>query len=157
MNWASLQDVADKQVLHLRTIGRSTGLAREIEIWFVVCCERFYLFAETGDVRNDRNREKTIGDPTVASGEYGSLWNEAETAGALGADKTVDLTSCAAWGSQLSCVALRRAEARFGNGDKLYTLAEQERAYNTFYDSFFGSWRFFAPARQVRLGIDVKF
>ena len=115
------------------------------------------LFAETGDVRNDRNREKTIGDPTVASGEYGSLWNEAETAGALGADKTVDLTSCAAWGSQLSCVALRRAEARFGNGDKMYTLAEQERAYNTFYDSFFGSWRFFAPARQVRLGIDVKF
>ena len=115
------------------------------------------LFAETGDVRNDKNREKTIGDPTVASGEYGSLWNEAETAGALGADKTVDLTSCASWGSQLSCVALQRAEARFGNGDKKYTLAEQERAYNTFYDSFFGSWRFYAAPRRIRVGFEFKF
>ena len=115
------------------------------------------LFAETGDIRNDKNREKTIGDPTVASGEYGALWDEAATAGVLGADKTVDLTSCASWGSQLSCVSLQRAEARFGNGDKQYTLAEQERAFNTFYDSFFGSWRFFAPARQVRVGFEFKF
>ena len=115
------------------------------------------LFAETGDVRNDKNREKTIGDPTVASGEYGALWDEAATAGVLGADKTVDLTSCASWGSQLSCVSLQRAEARFGNGDKQYTLAEQERALNTFYDSFFGSWRFYAPARQVRVGFEFKF
>jgi deazaflavin-dependent oxidoreductase (nitroreductase family) len=44
-----LQSVADQQVLHLTTIGRATGLPREIEIWFVVCRERFYLFAETGD------------------------------------------------------------------------------------------------------------
>lgn len=49
MTWASLQNVADKQVLHLTTIGRRTGLPREIEIWFVVRCERFYLFAETGE------------------------------------------------------------------------------------------------------------
>jgi deazaflavin-dependent oxidoreductase (nitroreductase family) len=49
MNWASLQDIADKQVLYLTTIGRSTGLPREIEIWFVVCSDRFYLFAETGE------------------------------------------------------------------------------------------------------------
>jgi hypothetical protein len=115
------------------------------------------LFAETGDVRNDKNREKTIGDPTVASGEYGALWDEAATAGVLGADKTVDLTSCASWGSQLSCVSLQRAEARFGNGDKQYTLAEQERTFNTFYDSFFGSWRFYAPPRQVRVGFEFKF
>lgn len=35
----SVQDVADERVLHLITIGRKTGLLREIEIWFVVCCE----------------------------------------------------------------------------------------------------------------------
>ena len=40
MTWASLQSVADKQVLYLTTIGRTTGLPREIEIWFVVCWER---------------------------------------------------------------------------------------------------------------------
>jgi deazaflavin-dependent oxidoreductase (nitroreductase family) len=59
---ASLQSVADKQVLHLTTIGRTTGLPREIEIWFVVDCERFYLFAETGEaagwVKNIRRNPK---------------------------------------------------------------------------------------------------
>lgn len=45
----SLQNVADQQVLFLTTTGRSTGLPREIEIWFVVCCGRIYLFAETGE------------------------------------------------------------------------------------------------------------
>ena len=65
----SLQSVADQQVLYLTTIGRTTGLPREIEIWFVVWCERFYLFAETGDgagwVKNIRRTPKVaarIGD-----------------------------------------------------------------------------------------------
>ena len=46
MTCANLKSVADKQVLYLTTAGRSTGLPREIEIWFVVWCERLYLFAE---------------------------------------------------------------------------------------------------------------
>ena len=43
------QSVADQQVLYLTTIGHRTGLPRQIEIWFVVCRERFYLFAEMGE------------------------------------------------------------------------------------------------------------
>jgi F420H(2)-dependent quinone reductase len=62
MTWVSLQSVADKQVLYLTTIGRTTGLPREIEIWFVVCWERFCLFAETGEaagwVKNIRRDRK---------------------------------------------------------------------------------------------------
>jgi deazaflavin-dependent oxidoreductase (nitroreductase family) len=58
MAGASLENVADKQVLCLTTVGRRTGLPREIEIWFVVWCERLYLFAETreaaGWVKNIR-------------------------------------------------------------------------------------------------------
>jgi deazaflavin-dependent oxidoreductase (nitroreductase family) len=50
MTWSSIRDVEEKQVLYLTTTGSRTGLLREIEIWFVVCCERFYLFAETGEV-----------------------------------------------------------------------------------------------------------
>jgi deazaflavin-dependent oxidoreductase (nitroreductase family) len=42
-----LQKVANRKVLYLTTTGRKTGLPREIEIWFVVYCNRFYLFAET--------------------------------------------------------------------------------------------------------------
>ena len=70
MNWASLQDIANKQVLYLTTIGRSTGLPREIEIWFVVWCERLYLFAETGEApgwfKNIRREPKV----TVRIGEW---------------------------------------------------------------------------------------
>ena len=62
MTWSSIQDVAEKQVLYLATTGSRTGLPREIEIWFVVCCERFYLFAETGEaakwVKNIRRNPK---------------------------------------------------------------------------------------------------
>jgi deazaflavin-dependent oxidoreductase (nitroreductase family) len=49
MTRSSIHDIAEKQILHLTTIGRRTGLPREIEIWFVVCRECFYLFAETGE------------------------------------------------------------------------------------------------------------
>ena len=44
-----IQDLADNRVLYLTTIGRRTGLPREIEIWFVVHGDRLYLFAETGE------------------------------------------------------------------------------------------------------------
>jgi len=118
------------------------------------------LFAETGDVRNDKNRQQTIGDPTLPDGsaEYAALWNEANEAGAFDpATKAVDVSSCGSWGNQVSCVSLRRVESRFGNGDGIYTLDEQERALNTAYDAFNGSWRFYAPARQVRLGFELKF
>jgi len=49
MTAVTAQSVEDQQVLYLNTIGRRTGLRRQIEIWFVVCRERFYLFAEMGE------------------------------------------------------------------------------------------------------------
>jgi deazaflavin-dependent oxidoreductase (nitroreductase family) len=68
----TLQSVADKQVLYLATIGRRTGLPRGIEIWFVICGERFYLFAETGEaagwVKNIRRNPRVtvrIGDQQI--------------------------------------------------------------------------------------------
>ena len=33
-------------MLHLTTIGRVTGRAREIEIWFIFHHEKFYVFSE---------------------------------------------------------------------------------------------------------------
>jgi deazaflavin-dependent oxidoreductase (nitroreductase family) len=70
MTWTSFQGVADRQVLYLTTIGRRAGLPREIEIWFVVWCEHFYLFAETGEaagwVKNIRRNPKV----TVRIGEW---------------------------------------------------------------------------------------
>jgi deazaflavin-dependent oxidoreductase (nitroreductase family) len=64
MTWISIHDIADKKVLYLTTIGHRTGLPREIEIWFVVCHDRFYLFAETGEaaawVKNVRKNPEVM-------------------------------------------------------------------------------------------------
>jgi deazaflavin-dependent oxidoreductase (nitroreductase family) len=62
MKLAALQSVANEQVLYLSTIGRLSGLPREIAIWFVVCHDCFYLLAETGEsagwVKNIRRNPK---------------------------------------------------------------------------------------------------
>jgi deazaflavin-dependent oxidoreductase (nitroreductase family) len=49
MTEVTFQSVADQRVLYLTTVGRNTGLRRQIEIWFVVCRKRVYLFAELGE------------------------------------------------------------------------------------------------------------
>src|SRR5437660_4250463 len=74
MDRASIQEFAADKVLYLTTIGRRTGLPRDIEIWFVVYRDRFYLFAETGEaaawVKNIRcNREVgvRIGDRQIGA------------------------------------------------------------------------------------------
>jgi deazaflavin-dependent oxidoreductase (nitroreductase family) len=58
----TLQNIANEQFLYLTTVGRKTGLQREIEIWFVVYGERFYLLAETGEaagwIKNIRRNPK---------------------------------------------------------------------------------------------------
>jgi deazaflavin-dependent oxidoreductase (nitroreductase family) len=68
------QDIVDTKVLYLTTKGRRTGLPREIEIWFVIHCDRFYLFAETGEaaawVKNIRHNPEVavrIGEQHVAA------------------------------------------------------------------------------------------
>lgn len=45
----SMQEFADQKVLDLTTVGRRTGLPRQIEIWFLVYRDRFYVLAETGE------------------------------------------------------------------------------------------------------------
>jgi len=90
MAWASLDSAADKQVLSLTTIGRTTGLPRQIEIWFVVYRGRLYLFAETGEaagwVKNIRRnpkvairieeREIAATARVLARQEDGELWDQ---------------------------------------------------------------------------------
>jgi len=110
------------------------------------------LYAETGAVTNDVFKAKTL-DP-----ERTFLASEASQAGALLPDGSIDLSgNCNTWGSPQNCVALRRVEARFGNGDLLYTPAEQTRALDTYYNSFFGPWRFYGPSRTVRVGVELGF
>jgi deazaflavin-dependent oxidoreductase (nitroreductase family) len=70
MGSAIFESVADRQVLHLSTIGRTTGQPREIEIWFIVHHEKFYLFSElreaSGWVKNIQRNPST----SVRLGNY---------------------------------------------------------------------------------------
>ncbi len=114
------------------------------------------VFAETGTASNALHMSQTIGDPSFGTGQYGVLWNEATSAGALDPGNTVDLTGCATWASPVNCVALTRVERRFGDGDRLFTLAEQQRAFEAYYRDFFGAWRFYAPGRTIRIGMELS-
>ncbi|HEU4681466.1 MAG TPA: TonB-dependent receptor [Gemmatimonadales bacterium] len=56
-----------------------------------------------------------------------------------------------------SCVYLIRAEQRYGDGNGIYSPAEQTRAFNSYYGSFRNRNFFTADPRRVRLGIEVNF
>jgi hypothetical protein len=104
------------------------------------------LFAETGAVTNDEFRTQLLAP------EFANLRGEASANGALLSGDAVDLSSCGSWMAPPNCVMLRRTEQRFGDGDGIYTLAEQTNALHAYYEAFFGSWRFYEPGRTIRVG-----
>jgi hypothetical protein len=55
------------------------------------------------------------------------------------------------------CVYLIRAEERFGNGDHVFSLAEQRRASDAFYAVDQGPHNFTGDPRRLRVGIEVTF
>src|SRR5690349_9147318 len=65
----AVKDVADEKVLYLTTIGRTTGSPHEIEIWFAVCRDRLYLFAETGAAAGWVKNIKRNPDVAIRIGE----------------------------------------------------------------------------------------
>ena len=110
------------------------------------------LFAETGAVVNARNRT------TFLDAEFLDLRSEARTAGAFQADSSIDLTgSCGTWASPVNCVMLRRTEARWGDGDGILTLPEQQRAFNAEYNLLLGVQTMYGAPRNIRLGVELNF
>lgn len=59
--------------------------------------------------------------------------------------------------SAANCLYLIRAEQRFGDGDGVFTLAEQSRAVNALYDVTRGQQALTGPGRRARLGIEITF
>ncbi len=110
-----------------------------------------FLFAETGDVVNEEFRYQTL------SNEFANLSGEASLNGALRAGDAIDLSGCGSWANPVNCVMLRRTEERFGDGNGLYTLAEQTRALNAFYDAFNGPQFFYGAPRHIRVGFELTF
>jgi len=102
------------------------------------------------------------------SRDSSSFANEAKANSLYRPDGAVDLTfaggatgGCAAWRTQTgsggapNCVALIRAEQRFGNGDGVFDLTEQRSASSAAYAAFHGAQLFTATPRRVRVGLQI--
>jgi len=63
MNHESLTEIADKQLIHLTTIGRKTTKPHEVELWFAVNQGRVYLSHEGEETDWMKNIRKS-GDVT---------------------------------------------------------------------------------------------
>jgi hypothetical protein len=74
-----------------------------------------------------------------------------------GASGCGNYISAAALPAAPSCVYLIRVEQRFGDGDGIYTTAEQTRAFTSYYRSFRNTNFFTDSPRRVRLGLEVNF
>jgi hypothetical protein len=118
-------------------------------------------------IRTFRNADLVAaGRDQLAQGELEGLATEAQANGAYSpSDGTIDLTfpaaACATWvnsaanvGAAPNCIALKRAEARYGNGDGAYTLDEQRTAINALLDATIGQGRYGTP-RRIRIGVEL--
>jgi hypothetical protein len=56
-----------------------------------------------------------------------------------------------------NCAYLIAAESRFGDGDGIFSLAEQQAASMAYYRTALGASRFAGAPRAVRLGLQVAF
>jgi hypothetical protein len=99
-----------------------------------------------------------------------SFAEDALASGVYGVDGAIDLrfagllaSACGGWRTASlrpaapDCVYLIRAEERYGDGDHVFTVAEQRRASDAFYAVERGSYNFTGDPRRLRLGIEVTF
>ncbi len=114
------------------------------------------VYAETGDVTNNAGPQNL--KDKLLSPEQQNLVSDASQAGVLQPNGTINLNvSCSTWDVPVNCEALRRVEARYGDGNLLYSPEEQSRALNAYYDAFFGPHRFNGQPRHIRVGFEVNF
>jgi hypothetical protein len=125
------------------------------------------VFATTNDVRSGvENANNFASDSADFANEAG-----ANTDVLLG-NGSIDLSfegaadpreGCGTWVDQggtpsaPNCVALIRAEERYGDGNHVFDLAEQRRASDALYNVVRGLHNFTGPPRRMRLGVEVNF
>jgi hypothetical protein len=123
------------------------------------------VFSVTGETGNPREQAINWQADSL------DLAFEAEASGALRADGSIDLgqgqvnprAGCGTWMDQTgspaapNCVYLLRAEERFGNGDHLFDVTEQQRASDALYNVVRGRQELTGPGRRVRLGLEASF
>ena len=124
------------------------------------------VYTVTGEITNPKEEAQNwAADSADLSTEAGREENAA-----LEDDGSIDLTfeglgasGCGSWTDQAgtpaapNCVALIRAEERFGDGDHVFDLDEQRRASTALYNTVRGTHTFTGSPRRVRLGLEVNF
>jgi carboxypeptidase family protein/TonB-dependent receptor-like protein len=130
------------------------------------------VFSTTGGIVNQTDRQNRW---STDSSAYAA---QAKASGVYGTDGSLDLqfggavaSGCGDWQSgggkpaAPNCVYLIRAEERYGDGDHVFTVAEQRRASDALYSAagqtstFFarGRHNFTGDPRRLRLGVEVSF
>jgi hypothetical protein len=115
------------------------------------------VFSETGGVTNEEFRRQEI-EPEVW--RLLGAATEAQKVTELDGSVTVVLPNdCGEWyEGPVDCVLLKRAEQRWGNGDGRYAEQEYMSALNGWYEAWNApTWWFYAPGRQMRVGLQLQF
>ncbi|MGE0354328.1 MAG: carboxypeptidase regulatory-like domain-containing protein [Gemmatimonadales bacterium] len=124
------------------------------------------VFATTNDVRNETERLQNVGQDSsgwAAEANANSLYDLASgdidlTFGGAGASGCGNWVNSQGQPSTPNCVYLIRAEQRYGNGDGVFSLAEQVKASDaSYFDGGRGIYAFTAAPRRLRLGFEVNF
>jgi hypothetical protein len=125
------------------------------------------VFTTTNDINSPRELQDNF---SADSADYAN--EAAANTDVLLEDGSMDLsfgdavdprTGCGSWVDQggtpsaPNCVALIRAEERYGNGNHVFDLDEQRRASDALYYAVRGVQNFTSNPRRMRLGIEVNF
>lgn len=116
------------------------------------------VFLETGTTRNEVYREAVILGHLGDSRLDGDTQVDAFAVQCVGFDAPTP--ECEVPGTEpiVNAYALQQAEARFGDGDGIYTVEEQRSALNAYYNNFVRGEQFYRRSDQsLRLGLEVIF
>ncbi|HEU4800777.1 MAG TPA: TonB-dependent receptor [Gemmatimonadales bacterium] len=122
------------------------------------------VFVVTDDIVSDRDRE------LENASQFDSWQNEATANDILLDNGDIDFrfggagdAGCASYvttqgeGGAPSCIYMIRTEERWGDGDRVFTVTEQERVANELYDVNRGEYAFLGDGRRMRLGFELNF
>lgn len=122
------------------------------------------VYALSGDTKSRRAYEITFTNDSTGLANEAVVNNRFDNA-----SSAIDLTNvgptdlCSTWldtgnrPSAPNCLMLRGAEQRFGDGDGVYTLAEQRAATRANFNVGSGIHNFVGLPRRVRLGVEFNF
>jgi hypothetical protein len=123
------------------------------------------IFAETGDVVNDVFRTSQLSPiVTTLQSEAAGLYKTEDVThnGVTSRMPLVDLTDCSLYQPTRvyglpNCLMLRRAEERFGNGDRKFDQSEWNAAYGAWYNVNNGSQAYYGAGLNIRFGFELNF